>query len=144
MKVKMRESIIALILVSVMILSFAAVAHADSYSVTAQTENLIFKGEASAVAGANYEFSFEMEEDIQIDEVYSEISGSVSLNKNSGEGESKSTTLLGTTSDDTAVPKIEMVLDEDSPMRDVLTYKRIITDSVNGNSTTTYKNQGIA
>lgn len=143
MNKKLKKSIISIILIMIMIVPMLSTVYAENYSVTAETENLVFKGEATAESGKDYEFSFEMEEDIVVDEIYSEIKGSVSLNKNSGEGEKASTTILGTTTDDTAFPEITMVEDNDSPMCDVLKYKRVITDSINAGTSTTYKNQAI-
>ena len=139
----LKKEIISIILMMVMIMPMLTVAYAESFNVTAETEKLTFKGETTAEAGKDYEFSFDMEEDIVVDEIYSEIKGTLSLNKNSGEGEQASTTFLAATTDDTALPEIKMVPDDDSPMRDVLTYKRVITDKLNAGTITTYKHQVI-
>lgn len=120
------------------------VVFAESFNVTVNSELVSINGESSATVGSDYIFNVNIPEENQLDELYAEVFGSLPVNKNSGEGEKAATTILGATADDERFPEITITEDEDSPMKDVLTYKRVITDKINAGTVTTYKNQDIS
>lgn len=139
-----KRKLICSLMVAILIVSNAVCVFAAGFTVAVSSELVTVAGEAEAQSGSDYGFTVALEEGYQLDELYAEISASVPVNKNTGEGEKASTPILAVTGDDTATPGISMVEDNDSPMKDVLLYKRVITDSVNAGTITTYKNQNIA
>jgi len=126
----MKLRMVGFLLICTLLLNVGVFATGSTqFNVSKKAVYSIVEGADKASADADYTFTAEAEnENVRLTDVYAEVDYPMPKNKNTGEGYTTETKLLAARADDNYAPAITMVEDNDSPMRDVLAYKRIITD----------------
>jgi hypothetical protein len=134
-----------IVLTVILLITIALPVFADTVNVSVDltdSEGVTFIGASTAQRSENYSFLIKKDSKCSLNGIYANISGTLARNFNTGEG-TQSAAFLPAMTDSESTPGIEMVNDNDSPMAGVLGYKRIITDSVNAGTITTYHSLSI-
>ena len=137
----MKFKMVVFLVISVLLLNGSALATGNAqYNVSTKAVYSIVEGSDKANENEDYYFTAQASsENVRLTDVYAEVNYTMPKNKNTGEGYTSETKLLAARADSQYDPEITMVEDTDSPMRDVLAYKRIIRDK-----TTTGTNSGLS